>query len=100
MVPEELSVWQAKKTYPVDTSDAAVEFLHSTMGVHIGEPIVERCEFTFTPSPMKTSGLTIPVDLARYALMYYVSSLARAYVRTGWLPNMRRLLPKQTLSDR
>jgi hypothetical protein len=47
------------------------------MHPYVGDSVTDLTEFTLSPSLLKTKAFPMPPDLARYALMYYASSLVR-----------------------
>ena len=79
-----IQVYQSKESYSFtregtslpNVSNAA-KLLQNTLGPHLGDPINYAAEFITTHSLMKSKPLVIPVDLARYAAMFYLSSLVR-----------------------
>lgn len=58
-------------------SNSALRQLAELMGDHLRPPIRVRADFELTPSVKKSSALVLPLDLIRYAAMFYLSSLVR-----------------------
>ncbi|WP_411699155.1 YaaC family protein [Conyzicola sp.] len=78
------AIFQARTTFAGEASGAidggmyaAATHLHDVMGEYISEPIGREGEFIFTPTLRKSHPLVLPLDLARYAAMYYLSSVVR-----------------------
>ncbi|MDP1712528.1 MAG: hypothetical protein Q8K86_08735 [Candidatus Nanopelagicaceae bacterium] len=83
--PHAVDTYQSKATFSFPTRNgpdrpdlhAAGILLESTLGSHMSEPIGFSAEFMVTHSLFKSKPLVIPLDLARYAAMFYLSSLVR-----------------------
>lgn len=61
----------------VPDTNKAIALLIDTMGDHISAPIGQSADFLLTPTVSKTDPLLLPLDLIRYAAMFYLSSLVR-----------------------
>lgn len=80
-----VSVYQSKTTFSYTDSTgtvgrdigAAARFLRHALHPYVNDPVKEPADFVITPSLHKRTSLPMPQDLARYALMFYVSSLVR-----------------------
>lgn len=80
----QMEVYQSKKTFSLKSNGldlpdnhGASSFLREAMHPYVGDGITENVDFTLSPSLLKSRALPLPPDLARYALMYYASSLVR-----------------------
>jgi hypothetical protein len=69
------SVTSEGRSFP--DSRGAARFVRSAMHPYVGDSVQEDVEFVLSPSLLKSRALPMPVDLARYALIYYASSLVR-----------------------
>lgn len=56
---------------------AAARFPGDIFGAAVGSPVGRQCEFLLVPTLTKTTPLVMPVSLARYASLFYLSSLVR-----------------------
>jgi len=57
--------------------DKAIPMLSNLMGDHLRLSAREQTDFTLTASIQKSKSLVIPLDLVRYAVIFYLSSLVR-----------------------
>jgi hypothetical protein len=80
-----LMVLQSKATFSATAPDgsiipdqaAAFTYLHEVASPYVNDPIGMPVDVVLTPSLLKSRELPMPASLARYALMFYVSSLVR-----------------------
>ncbi|MFT2693475.1 YaaC family protein [Clavibacter zhangzhiyongii] len=77
-------IYQSKETFsrtqdgkPVPDIESASQHLRSIIPQNITECVNRPQDFTLTPSVVKSRNLVIPLDLVRYAAMYYLSSIVR-----------------------
>lgn len=78
-------VFQSKKVFtrhdangaPVPDSRAAWEYLRQVFGRYVDDPVSEPVDAILTPSIFKSRSLPMLGSVARYALMFYLSSLVR-----------------------
>lgn len=77
-----MAILQSKKTFstsspPVPDHQAAMSLLGDTIGPHLSSPHDMRVEYVVTPSVRKSENFFLPLSLARYMSMFYMSSLVR-----------------------
>jgi hypothetical protein len=80
-----LLVLQSKETFGLRQTDgtthpdvdAAVNHLRKVLGPYVCDPLDSPADLVFCPSLLKSREVPMPAPLARYALMFYVSSLVR-----------------------
>jgi hypothetical protein len=78
-------LFQAKQTVSmpgpngqeVPDTNTAIEQLIAAVGFQVRPPVREREDFYVTPTLQKSKPLAMPLDLIRYASMFYLSSLVR-----------------------
>lgn len=85
MFGDSVRLFQSKAAFSRNASDGisqpdfhgAIPQLSDTMGDALRPPVKGRTDFTITPTPKKSDSLVLPLDLVRYAAMFYLSSLVR-----------------------
>ena len=83
--PGSLLLFQSKQTYSTGSNTnrlvaahmEAASLVRSVLRPYITDPVTAPVEFLLSPSLKKTMEFPMPASLARYALMYYASSLVR-----------------------
>ncbi|MFF2274565.1 YaaC family protein [Agromyces sp. NPDC058126] len=78
-------LFQSRKTVSTRQPDGtlkpamyeAIPQLSDLMGDYLRPPTKGRTDFVLTPTVKKSDTLTVPLDLVRYAAMFYLSSLVR-----------------------
>ncbi|KQY46889.1 hypothetical protein ASD18_05675 [Cellulomonas sp. Root137] len=83
-IPMNLRILQSKRTFPyggsVDFNSAfyqAMSHVKDSLGPHASDPVAQAADFQLCHSLKKSDSYTLPVSLARYAAMFYLSSLVR-----------------------
>ena len=78
------NVYQSKQVFSltsnnINTPDllAAREHVLKVFKEHLSPPIKYRSDFLLTPTLIKSTKVVLPLDLARYAALFYLSSLVR-----------------------
>lgn len=76
-------LYQSKRTFAATASDSsgpemAAFYLPGTvLGDHLSPPLNQHGEFVLTHTIKKSDPLVMPLDLVRYLVMFYLSSLVR-----------------------
>jgi hypothetical protein len=84
-LPAELRILQSKQTFSAKTADdqllpdyaSASHFARDVLGSHVSDPIGVNCDLLLSHSLRRSETFTLPLGLARYAAMFYISSLVR-----------------------
>lgn len=80
-----VSVLESRKVHSITLNDgkkipdldAARQQLKGLLKSHVSEPINYQAEFRLTHTLHKSKAFVLPLDLARYAAIFYLSSLVR-----------------------
>jgi hypothetical protein len=79
-----LKCYQSNKTFSrqeaggdLPNINEALRFMDSICAIHMSECGNTQKDFWLTPTVAKSKPLTVPLDLARYAAVYYLSSIVR-----------------------
>lgn len=90
LLPADLAILQSRKTFSQKDAagiarphyEATMQHLRSCLGSHVADSIDHQADFLLTHSMRKSDSFTMPVPLARYALMFYLSS---PYRQSRWV---------------
>ena len=79
-----LKIYQSKEIFSLVANgqkspdiEGARQHLISRLGEHLTPPISYNADFIITPTMFKSNASILPLDLVRYAALFYVSSLVR-----------------------
>ena len=80
-----LQIVQSKRTFSYVDSEGqqrpaywqALHHVRECLGSHVSDPIGQNCDFLLSYSLKKSEKFVLPLALARYAAMFYLSSLVR-----------------------
>lgn len=78
--PAELFVFQSRSTYSLDGQPdfvSAARVLRQAVGANVSDPIMDRADFLLSMSLFKSRRLDLPSPLARYVLIFWLSSVVR-----------------------